>query len=296
MGMIDRLNPEGLRYARAVAETKSFSAAARAYGVTQPALSNGVAKLEERLGGRLFDRSPRGVTQTAFGARILPLIDRALVALDAVAAEARRLTEPGERTIRMGVSPLIGSHLIARTFGEVRDLPVARDLVLREANMQDLRASLLAGELDIILIPAVTAMPRFEHRVIDVEPVVVVSPDVGEGAPLDLEQAGKERFILVPDTCGLTTFTTQLFQAHEVPLRTYPGEAAGYQVLEDWANLGLGSAIVPRSKLTSPDVPHRPLTNEGREVQISFEAVWSTDAPLAADLLRLADRLAAARL
>ncbi|MEU1501080.1 LysR family transcriptional regulator [Streptomyces sp. NPDC005732] len=296
MGMTDRLNPEGLRYARAVAETESFSAAARAYGVTQPALSNGVARLEERLGGRLFDRSPRGVTQTAFGARILPLIDRSLVALDAVAAEARRLTDPGERTIRMGVSPLIGSHLIARTFGEVRDLPVARDLVLREANMQDLRASLLAGELDIILIPAVTAMPRFEHRVVDVEPVVVVSPDAGEGAPLELEQAGKERFILVPDTCGLTTFTTQLFQAHEVPLRTYPGEAAGYQVLEDWANLGLGSALVPRSKLTSPDVPHRPLTNGGREVQISFEAVWSTDAPLAADLLRLADSLAAARL
>ncbi|WP_261994784.1 LysR family transcriptional regulator [Streptomyces sp. ME109] len=85
----------------------------RAYGVTQPALSNGVAKLEERLGGRLFDRPPHGVTQAAFGARILPLIDRALVALDAVAAEARRLTEPGERTIRTGVSPLIGTHLIA---------------------------------------------------------------------------------------------------------------------------------------------------------------------------------------
>jgi hypothetical protein len=53
--------------------------------------------------------------------------------------------------------------------------------------------------------------------------------------------------------------------------------------------------MVPRSKLTSPDVPHRQLLNEGREVQISFEAVWSADSPLAADLLRLADSLAAAR-
>lgn len=69
---MDRLNLEGLRYAQAVAETKSFSAAARAYGVTQPALSNGIAKLEERLGDKLFDRSPRGVTRTAFGVRILP--------------------------------------------------------------------------------------------------------------------------------------------------------------------------------------------------------------------------------
>ncbi|MFJ5262610.1 LysR family transcriptional regulator [Streptomyces sp. NPDC088387] len=293
--MNERLNLEGLRYAQAVAETKSFSAAARAYGVTQPALSNGVAKLEERLGGRLFDRSPRGVTQTAFGARILPLVERALVALDAVGAEARRLNEPAQQKIRMGMSPLIGSRLVAQAFGVVRDLPAPRDLVLREANMQDLRACLLAGQLDIILIPAVAAMPRFEHRVIDVEPIVVVTPDAADAAPLELEDAGKERFILVPDTCGLTTFTRQLFEAQEMPLLTYPGEAAGYQVLEDWTRLGLGSAIVPRSKLTSPDVPHRPLVDAGREVQISFEAVWSADSPLGDDLLHLADSLASTR-
>ncbi|MFC8719849.1 LysR family transcriptional regulator [Kitasatospora sp. NPDC057198] len=313
--MTDRLNPEGLRYAQAVAETRSFSAAARAYGVTQPALSNGIAKLEERLGGKLFDRSPRGVARTAFGARMLPLIERAVLALDAVAAEARRLTEPGGQRIRMGVSPLIGPHLVARAFGTVRDLPAPRDLVLREDDMHDLRGALREGELDIILIPAVAAMPRFEHRVIDVEPIVVISPGTDApdsngpgpgtgdthgggsdgGAPLELADAARERFILVPDACGLTTFTRQLFRAGEIPLRTYAGEAASYRVLEDWSRLGLGSALVPRSKLTSPDVPHRPLVDAGREVQISFEAVWSTESPLAADLLHLADALAAAR-
>jgi DNA-binding transcriptional LysR family regulator len=293
--MADRLSLEGLRYARAVAETKSFSAAARAYGVTQPALSNGIAKLEERLGERLFERSPRGVTETAFGARILPLIERALIALDAVAAEAGRLTEPGEAKIRMGVSPLIGPHLVARAFSVACGLPVPRDLVLREANMQELRGYLLAGQLDMVLIPAVAAMPRFEHRVIDVEPVVVVTPASGDGAPLELAEAGREQFILVPDTCGLTRFTTQLFRSRGLPLRTYPGEAASYGVLEEWTKLGLGSAMVPRSKLTSPDVPHRPLTDRGREVRISFEAVWSAGSPLGADLVRIADGLAASR-
>ncbi|MFF4083449.1 hypothetical protein ACFYZN_29175 [Streptomyces sp. NPDC001777] len=42
-------------------------------------------------------------------------------------------------------------------------------------------------------------------------------------------------------------------------------------------------------------MPHRPLLNDGREVQISFEAVWNADSPLAPDLLHLADSLAAAR-
>ncbi|MEV8567649.1 LysR family transcriptional regulator [Streptomyces sp. NPDC051322] len=293
--MTERLNVEGLRYAQAVAETRSFSAAARAYGVTQPALSNGIAKLEERLGGKLFDRSPRGVSQTAFGSRVLPLIERAVTALDAVTAEARRLTEPDDQKIRTGVSPLIGPHLVGRAFAAVRDLPTPRDLVLREANMQDLRDGLQAGQLDLILIPAVTAMPRFEHRVIDVEPVVIVGTAADDGTSLELTEAGNQQFILVPEACGLTTFTTQLFQANEVPLHTYPGEAASYRVLEEWAALGLGSAMLPQSRLTSPAVPHRPLLNAGREVQISFEAVWNADSALHTDLKLLVQQLGASR-
>jgi DNA-binding transcriptional LysR family regulator len=90
--MVDRLSLEGLRYAQAVAETSSFSAAARAYGVTQPALSNGIAKLEERLGEKLFERSPRGVTRTAFGARILPW--KPAAALSSPAARGSASTKP----------------------------------------------------------------------------------------------------------------------------------------------------------------------------------------------------------
>ncbi|MER6526229.1 LysR substrate-binding domain-containing protein [Streptomyces sp. NPDC001508] len=206
---------------------------------------------------------------------------------------SQRLTEPGERKIRMGLSPLIGSHVAARAFSAVCDLPTPRDLVLREANTQDLRDALRAGELDLILIPAVAAMPRLEHRVIDVEPVVVVGTAAERDATLELAEAADEQFILVPDACGLTTFTTQLFRANEVPLRAYPGEAASYRVLEEWAGLGLGSALIPRSRLTSPDVPHRPLLNEGRQVQISFEAVWNPDTALRADLALLARSLGA---
>lgn len=293
MAMLERLNLEGLRYAQAVAETRSFSAAARAYGVTQPALSNGIAKLEERLGERLFDRSPRGVVQTPFGARILPLIDTALAGLDAIAAEARRLTDSGEQKIRMGVSPLIGPHLVARAFSSVRKLPTPRDLVLREANMEELREGLLGSELDVILIPSVAPLPRFEHRIIDSEPIVVLDPACTAGTPLDLGEVGDGQFIMVPDTCGLTKFTTDLFQSREMPLQAYPGEAASYRVLEEWVGLGLGSAMLPQSKLTSPDVPHRPLMDDGREVEMFYEAVWSAESALGTDLALLADGLAA---
>ncbi|WP_066366915.1 LysR family transcriptional regulator [Herbidospora mongoliensis] len=287
--MIEKLNLEGLRYAQAVAETKSFSAAARAYGVTQPALSNGIAKLEDRLGGKLFDRSPRGVTPTAFGARILPLIDHALGALGSVAAEAQRLTEPGESKIRMGVSPL-SSHLVARMFGVLRGLPEPRDLVVRGALIPDLQQGLASGELDVVLMPSVAAMPGFEHRVVDVDPIVVVG--CGADAPIEIDEASKVQFLLVPDPCGLTMFTKRLFRSHGLPLRAYPGEAASYRVLEQWTALGLGAALIPRSKLSSPGVPHRPLMDEGHEVRISFEALWSVDSAFGTDLAWLTGELA----
>ena len=79
--MNDRLSPEGLRYAQAVARTGSFSAAAREYDVTQPALSNAIRHLEKILGARLFERNTHGARPTVFGAAILPRVDAALAAL-----------------------------------------------------------------------------------------------------------------------------------------------------------------------------------------------------------------------
>ncbi|OFI39508.1 LysR family transcriptional regulator [Arthrobacter sp. SW1] len=291
--MSERLSLEGLRYAQAVAETQSFSAAARAYGVTQPALSNGIAKLEERLGERLFERSPRGVTQTAFGSRLLPLIERALSGVDAVSAEAQRLTAPADdRSIHIGVSPLISPELVARAFEAVRELSPPRDLVLREANMGELRQGLLDSELDIVLIPSVEPLPRFEHRIIDSEPVVVLDSAAEEESPMELGDVAGKQFILVPDTCGLTTFTSQLFETQGVPWSPYPGQASSYRVLEHWADLGLGLAIIPQSKLTSADVQYRRLVEDGQDVEIFYEAVWHPQAFLAPELAALAESIA----
>lgn len=292
--MNERTSIESLRYTQAVAQTGSFSAAAQAYGVTQPALSNGIAKLERQLGEKLFDRSPRGATPTAFGAHMLTYIERALSALDSVTAEAERWTTPAKHGIRVGVSPIINPKVIADAYTAVCTLPRPYDLVLREANMRDLREGLIAGDFDLIIIPAVEPLPRFQHRLLAAEPVVVVEGQRNtndDGAPssptatsVDLAEVATSTFILVPNACGLTTFTHQLFSDHDLPLATYPGEASSYQTLEQWARLGLGEAILPESKLSSPTAPHRRLVSDGAEVEIFYEAVWNPEVALAPDL------------
>lgn len=279
------VNIEALRYAQAVSGLKSFSAAARAYGVTQPALSNGVARLEEELGVKLFDRSPRGVKPTAHGALVLPLIDHVLGALDTLVAESRRLARPAVDMIRMGVSPLIGSDLVAHAFQVARTLERPRDLVLREADLEPLRGDLEAGRLDIVLVPAVPGMPAFRHRVIAREPVVVIDPaGSGDDSPVELRAVADASYILGPATCGLTTFTTELFHANDLVLHPYPGEAASFRAVDEWAAMGLGAALLPRSKITHDHTGCRPLLQGGEPVEIAYEAVWDCDTPLGADL------------
>lgn len=285
--MTERVSVEGLRYAQAVAETASFSSAARSYGVSQPALSNGIAKLEDRLGDRLFERSPRGVKPTSFGTRLLPLIERALAALDEVTAEARRWTGPVGSDIRVGVSPLINPRLVACAYHIVCSLNVLsgpRQLVLREANVADLRESLLNGELDLILIPSVGPLPRYRNCIVDSEPVVVVDSNTTETGPVELADLSDKQFILMTEDCGLTTFTRDLFASHNLPMRTYPGKAWTYHVLEEWARLGLGTVVIPESKLATPSAPHRLLRTEGIEVEIFYEAVWDPASKLSSDL------------
>lgn len=297
--MAERLSLEHLKYARAVGETGSFSAAARAYGITQPALSNGIAKLEGRLGDRLFARSPRGVTPTPFGVRMLPLIEKTLSALDGVLSEARRWNTYVGESVRVGVSPLIASGLVARTYSAVCDLPAPtpKQLVLREANLAELREGLVSGDLDLIVVPSVAPMPGYEHRVVDSEPLVLVEPVHEEPAheasePAELLELADRQFILMPDTCGLTTFTRDLLEERSLPVNAYPGQASSYRVLEEWANLGLGSAMLPESRLTEPGTRHRiVLDEEGQVIEVFYEAVWDPASSMAAELRGLADRL-----
>ena len=331
--MNDRLSFEGLRYAQAVARTGSFSAAAREYDLTQPALSNAIRRLEKILGARLFERNTRGARPTVFGATILPRIDAALAALDAITAEARHWRAGEPRPVRIGVSPLISADVVARAHSAVAGL-LGRgrgSFVLREADLSELCTALDDDELDLIVVPAVLPLTRYRHHVTGSEPVVLVEPGAGDAAgpvnsasPTDptraadpansadpvgsadpaspaevraaaarIDDVARRTLLLVPDTCGLTTFTRDLLADRGLPLRAYSGEAASYRVLEDWAGMGLGSALLPRSKVTRVDSSVRPVVDaRGAAVTIAYEAAWDGASPIAGELEALAELLA----
>lgn len=85
-------NLRHLRALSAIAERGSMSAAAEAIGLSQPALAQGLAKLEEQFETRLFERAPDGMRPTPQGQLVL---DRVRPALARLTAAFRALQRTG---------------------------------------------------------------------------------------------------------------------------------------------------------------------------------------------------------
>jgi molybdate transport repressor ModE-like protein len=94
------LNLRHLRALGAIAECGNISGAAKLAGLSQPALTQGLAKLEAQFGAALFERRPQGMQPTLLGKRILVRVARAVARLARAVrggARAARTARPDNR-------------------------------------------------------------------------------------------------------------------------------------------------------------------------------------------------------
>ncbi|MCU1755278.1 LysR family transcriptional regulator [Pseudomonas helleri] len=99
-----------------VAETRSFVAAGRLLGVSASAVGKSVARLEEKLGVRLFHRSTRSVTLTAEGALFLERSRRILAEIEAAQQELSQASAAPRGRLRVSL-PMVSS-LVLPVLGE----------------------------------------------------------------------------------------------------------------------------------------------------------------------------------
>ncbi len=94
-----------------VAETRSFVAAGRLMGVSASAVGKSVARLEEKLGARLFHRSTRSIALTAEGMMFLERSRRILAEIEAAEQELSRAAEVPRGRLRVSL-PLVSSLVL----------------------------------------------------------------------------------------------------------------------------------------------------------------------------------------
>jgi LysR family transcriptional regulator, hydrogen peroxide-inducible genes activator len=274
------MNLTHLKFASEVASSNSFTVAAAKCHVTQPTLSNGIAQLESELGLALFVRTTRKVSLTPMGEQLMPSLQAILSAQSTLVQQAQKLLYPGQRLIRIGTSPLINSHLLGLMMEPFRlDHPEV-DVVLREMNMADLHQMLDQGLLDFVL--GVTSEKKASWVVTDLyeEPLCFIPRGTSwaerQGSnSVKIKDIADETYVMVPDACGLSRTTRALFRSSRRKLREYSGEAMSYQVLQQWASLGIGAAILPKSRLTSSSQTAYSIKDKsGQAINIQFQAIW----------------------
>src|SRR5947209_5339619 len=105
-----------LRYFAVTAQLQHMTQAAQALSITQPSLSQAIAKLEDELGAPLFDRQGRAIRLNPFGAAFLTWVEQALTAIDAGKHEVDDLAGLEHGIIRLGVHGLQGFSALFRAF------------------------------------------------------------------------------------------------------------------------------------------------------------------------------------
>jgi len=288
------MNLAFIRYFLAVAETGSFTTAAERCHVTQPTLSAGVARLEEEVGSRLFDRGRRaGLTEA--GQKMLPHARTMLEAWQAARAEQRSTRR--QRLLRIAIGTTLPAQA-AMGWLAAAQRRVAFDVEVSEGTAEIVAERWRRRRCDLALFA--TRLPLGSDNVAPLlrEPYLLA-------AAADHRVATRDRWsardlvdtpFVLRAACEATEEATRRFAAEgvrpRVVLRSPDEERCAAAVLA-----GLGVCLMPRS-LLRPGMA----AAEIREVSLERRIVlaWQDDtAPEIAGALREAangdDRLAFAR-
>lgn len=153
-----------LRHLLALAGTGSFSKAAQAQFLTQPALSRSIRALEQELGLPLFDRVGRRTELTPFGRETLARAQRLLADADELEASAPRLREGQVGVLRLGLGSGPGALLMTPLLMQTaRERPALR-LEIARGGTDLLVQALRERRLDALVVDARSLRPAPDLR------------------------------------------------------------------------------------------------------------------------------------
>jgi DNA-binding transcriptional LysR family regulator len=155
-----------LRHLIALAGIGSFSRAADALFLTQPALSRSIRALEEEMGQPLFDRIGRRSELTPFGREVLERARHIVFEADELEASGLRMREGRAGRLRVGMGSGPGAMLMTPLLLEMaRHHPGVR-LTVSRGSTERLVHGLRERDLDALVIDARSLSPSADLRVV----------------------------------------------------------------------------------------------------------------------------------
>ena len=243
------LNLHHLRVFSVVAECGSFTRAAVALRVSQPAVSKSVQELERQVALPLFERAGRASRLTAAG-EALSAHARELFSVEASAEEALRALRGLEHgSLRIGASTTIATYMLPPILARFREAHPGVVVRVVSANTRAIARRVLERHLDIALVEGPVAHARLEAIAWrDDELVLIAHPDHPLARRRRVEAAGLrgERFIVRETGSGTREVGARALAALGVTL-TAALQLGSTEAVQQGVAAGLGIAIVSRA-------------------------------------------------
>jgi LysR family hydrogen peroxide-inducible transcriptional activator len=154
-----------LRQVMAIGRNGSFSKAAKDLGIAQPTLSKGIARLEDELGVRLFDRSGWSAKMTPIGEFIARQAETILNEAHQLDRNVQLFARGELGDLKIGLGPALRTTFMPRLAAMVLTRHPHLRLTIRTASSIELRHAMHSGDLDMIIL-ADTAIAQEQNLVI----------------------------------------------------------------------------------------------------------------------------------
>ena len=160
----------------AIAETRTFTAAAHRVHVTQAAISMQIRQLETEIGLPLFLRTPRRVVLTEAGERLLVRAQLILREHAAALAELAELAGAEHGRLRVGSSSaMVSASSLPQILKKLRALHPQADISVASGTSEMLVKQILAGELDMAFVSLPVAAPAIETEVLSRDELIAIA-------------------------------------------------------------------------------------------------------------------------
>lgn len=156
------MNLRDIDYILAVAERKSFSAAASFCNVSQPSLSTQIKKVEDELGTKIFERDNRHVYLTAFGQVFVERAARITAEVDYIKSAAKQSLNPFAGEFTLGAIATVAPYYFPEVLKKIKKKAPSLQLNLQEGQTATLVEDLLAGRIDAAILSLPTDKHLFE--------------------------------------------------------------------------------------------------------------------------------------
>lgn len=232
--------------------------AAAALHLTQPAVSAQLMRLEEQLGQRLFDRTPRGLALTQAGELFRQHAEAALRALESGKRALDELAGLHRGALAIGGGATATTYLLPTALGQFHAQHPDIQIYVREQGSQSVVDAVLAGELELGVVTLPVQQPAHAAR-LHVEPwiqdelrlIVPHHHPMSEAESFAWHELDDVPLVLFEAGSAVRAILDQRLASAKIQTRIVM-ELRSIESIKQMVAQGIGAAFVSRFALSAP--------------------------------------------